>query len=209
MNIKHSSESVNHFTPPNYAESIRKVLGGIEFDPCSCIEANVIIKATRFNRSTGLQVNWIGETVFCNPPGGKTDNKSNQDIWFRKMLTEYKQGNFNQGIFLAFNNSILRTSPESYADFPFVVPKQRIKFWNKEEDLIEQAQKNKTFNVLKHFAKCKENRMYINTPLGGLYPSPSPTHDNVIIYFPPTGLQCKSRLESFAEEFSLYGRVRI
>lgn len=208
VNIKHSSESINHYTPPKYAESIRKVLGGIDFDPCSSKVANEIIKANMYVSSNGLNIDWKNYSIYCNPPGGKTMNRSNQSIWFRKMLFEWKQHNFEHGIFMAFNNSILRTDPESYVEFPFVVPSQRIRFWNREKDLIEQAKNNKSFDYVNHFAKCEKNNDFVCTPLGKIYPSPSPSHDNVIIYFPKQGLGCNQGIASFVEEFDQYGKVR-
>lgn len=74
-NIRHSSASVEHFTPGWLVEKARYVLGGIDLDPASSEEANRVVRAPRIytRESNGLhQARWDGRTIL-NPPGGLVD----------------------------------------------------------------------------------------------------------------------------------------
>lgn len=75
-NIQHSSESVEHYTPPSIVEPIRASYGGaIDTDPASCEVANrLIVKARRFYTAAdnGLAFPMSGRCM-VNPPGGLLD----------------------------------------------------------------------------------------------------------------------------------------
>lgn len=69
---EHSSESVEHYTPPEYVEAARATMGGIDLDPASNRRANdKLVKATRYFNAAdnGFEKPWSGR-VFLNPPGG-------------------------------------------------------------------------------------------------------------------------------------------
>lgn len=75
-NIRHSSESVEHFTPKWLVEIARYVLGGIDLDPASSEFANQVVKAPRIYTAEDnglLAPRWDGR-VFLNPPGGLVDS---------------------------------------------------------------------------------------------------------------------------------------
>lgn len=57
------------FTPSEYIEAARTVLGEIDLDPASTAEANATVKATRFftKEDDGLSQNWSGR-IWMNPP---------------------------------------------------------------------------------------------------------------------------------------------
>jgi hypothetical protein len=98
---KHSSKSNEWYTPAEYVEAAREVLGGIDLDPASCEQANRIVKATRFytKDDDGLAQPWNGR-VFLNPPYGKTGGKSNQEIWSQRLLHFYRFGQVPAAILL-------------------------------------------------------------------------------------------------------------
>ncbi len=83
------------WTPAEYIESVRVVLGEIELDPASCNTANSIVKAGTFydEEDNGLLQPWFGN-VFMNPP--YSANKEFNE----KMQYEYEIGNVKQAVVL-------------------------------------------------------------------------------------------------------------
>jgi hypothetical protein len=99
------------YTPKEYIEAARKVMGGIDLDPASSIAANGIVRATSFfsKSANGLDQKWWGN-VFLNPPyssdlikkftskfifhvqsseihsGIVLVNNSTETAWFRKLI---------------------------------------------------------------------------------------------------------------------------
>lgn len=74
-NIRHSSESVEFYTPADIVERARYVLGGIDTDPASSEFANQVVRATSYYTvaNNGLLAHrWDGR-VLLNPPGSLVD----------------------------------------------------------------------------------------------------------------------------------------
>ena len=102
------------YTPAEYIEASRRVMGSIDIDPASCEIANRIVRAAMFytKEHDGLQFNWDGR-VFLNPPysyplvekftshlieqvdtGYTTEaillvNNSSDTDWFQALLARY------------------------------------------------------------------------------------------------------------------------
>lgn len=57
------------YTPNFIADAARDVLGQIDLDPASCVQANSIIKAKKYftRADDGLKQEWYGK-IFLNPP---------------------------------------------------------------------------------------------------------------------------------------------
>lgn len=138
MNIQHSSRSDRWFTPASIIESVRRVLGTIDLDPASEPLANSSIKAYRTitEDQDGLKTPWRlpdedPVTVFLNPPGGKRCNKSMTVLFWDKLMENLEKGNIYDAIFVAFSIEALSTTQQcsrSIMDFPFCIPRNRIKF---------------------------------------------------------------------------------
>lgn len=66
------SESNEWYTPAEYIQSAREVMGGIEIDPASNARANEIIRAQRYFTAddSGIEHEWPGR-VWLNPPWGR------------------------------------------------------------------------------------------------------------------------------------------
>lgn len=85
------------FTPAEYIERVRRVLGRIDLDPASCKEAQATVKAKKFftEKQDGLTKDWRG-TVFLNPPyGSKLISAFSQ-----KLLAQLDVGNVTAAIML-------------------------------------------------------------------------------------------------------------
>jgi hypothetical protein len=152
----HSSESNEHYTPPEIVEAARKLLGGIDLDPFSCALANTVVKATEYFHVGGFERPWRTTTgpggpsraarVFVNPPGGKLNKDLEQvkggpgmstaALGWCKTVHEWEIGNVHSGVFVGFNLEVLRITQQyeamglrSCMTFPFCVPRDRLKFW--------------------------------------------------------------------------------
>lgn len=182
---QHMSKTAEHYTPPEYIEAARNVMGGIDLDPASCAKANEVVKASEFftKDDDGLSLQWHGR-VWLNPPGGKTKNRSNAAIWWEKLVWEWMDGRVEQAVFLGFSIEILASSQDSPywpGHLPYCVPRQRIAFLD--ENLEPQG-------------------------------SPA-HHNIVVFLPPPgvtSGVPCPRvarAVERFMEEFTVFGKVSV
>jgi phage N-6-adenine-methyltransferase len=134
IEIQFSSKSNEWYTPSRYIEAVRETLGFIDLDPASCLEANNLIKAKRFFslENDGLNKDWIAETLFCNPPYGRRNGKSNQKLWSKKLIEEYNNGNIKQAILLV-NASTSEKWFENLFNYVICFTNHRIKFYSLEK----------------------------------------------------------------------------
>lgn len=97
----HSSESNEWYTPPEYLEAVRAVMGGIDLDPASSELANQNVKAATYftSEDDGLQHDWPGK-VFCNPPYGGL-----QADFTAHLLGQYAKKITTEAILLVNSNS--------------------------------------------------------------------------------------------------------
>lgn len=134
MNIQHSSRTDAWRTPDTVLELVRNVLGRIDLDPASDSQAQKKVKATDYinEYEDALEVMWPDScSVYLNPPGGKLNGKSKVRLFWR-MLMEYRaRRGLKHAIFACFSVEALQTTQGDHPcamDFPFCVPKKRIKW---------------------------------------------------------------------------------
>jgi hypothetical protein len=126
--LRNNSGNSEWYTPQIYANAAREVMGGIDIDPCSCEDANRVIKATKFfdEHQDGFAQEWHGR-LYTNPPYGE----GTIDKFSAKLLAEFHAQRVKQAIVLVNNctetkwfQGLLRAS--SNVCFPM----GRISFWS-------------------------------------------------------------------------------
>jgi hypothetical protein len=190
VNARHSSASVEHYTPPDVVEAARVTLGGIDLDPASCELANRTVRAQRIYTSTddGLAREWRGR-VFLNPPGGKDGDESVQKLWWFKLVREWMAGRATSAIFVAFSIEILQTSQIDSKgpiplDFPICFPRSRVKY--------------------SRAAEPTGTPMFPAIGEPELLSGSSPPHASCIVLLPPRG--SRTVVQRFATNFAVIGR---
>lgn len=88
------------YTPAQYIELARFVMGGIDLDPAGCEFAQPIVQAARYytQEDDGLKQPWSGR-IWLNPPY----SKGLIDAFVDKLRTEYITGDVEQAIVLTHN----------------------------------------------------------------------------------------------------------
>lgn len=133
MNAQHSSANSRWFTPKYITDPALEVLGPVDLDPSSEEAANKRIAAAHYytDEDDGLTQTWSG-TIWCNPPGGKRDNKSLPLLFWQKLMETREQRWLQHGIFLAFSLEQLQSSQgkpyPSMGRFLMCIPSKRIRY---------------------------------------------------------------------------------
>lgn len=124
-----SSASNEWYTPAEYVNAAREVMGAIDLDPASNPLANETVQAARYytQEDDGLAQTWYGR-VFLNPPYGVTEGESNAGVWARKLIAEYRAGNVSEAVLLVNANTERKWFAPLW-QFPICFTRSRIKFY--------------------------------------------------------------------------------
>lgn len=98
VHVAENSGDNEWYTPPEYIEAARKVMGSIDLDPASSDIANRMVGAKQYftKTNTGLNKPWVGN-VFMNPPYASDLVKQFSSKFAREV------GNIKRGIVLVNN----------------------------------------------------------------------------------------------------------
>lgn len=125
--VKHvlSSDSNEWYTPAEYVEAARKVMGGIDLDPASNQEANAdVVKARKYytEETDGLSQAWGGR-VWLNPPYADIGPQ-----FVAKLIEAYNAGHVAEAVLLV-NPRTDTAWFQPLFDFTLCFTNGRIKFW--------------------------------------------------------------------------------
>lgn len=127
-----SCNSIEYYTPKEYIEAAREVMGSIDTDPASNPMANLLIKAPVYytKETNGFDKPWVGN-VWLNPPYGKEGNRANQARWSQRLIEQYQAGITKQAVLLVTAATETRWF-QVLCDYPISLPGHRINFYTPE-----------------------------------------------------------------------------
>lgn len=132
-----SDNSYEWYTPIEYIQSARAVMGEITVDPASCKEANKIIGANVFytKDENGLSALWSGN-VWLNPPYSMPEVED----FTHRAITLYREGVINQCIILVNNSTDTLWFHALLSHYPVCFTKGRVKFYGPNASQARQGQ---------------------------------------------------------------------
>jgi phage N-6-adenine-methyltransferase len=126
-----STDNYEWYTPTEYIEAAREVMGGIDLDPASSDAAQEVVQASVFfgKEFNGLTQPWFGR-VFLNPPYSAGLVRD----FITKAVFEYDEGRIEAAIILVNNATDTDWFQLALSRFPACFTDGRVKFWSPESD---------------------------------------------------------------------------
>jgi len=153
--IAFSSESNEYYTPLEYIEAARAVMGEIDLDPASHPKAQQTVRAKEFftQEDDGLKQDWHGR-VWLNPPYGKTGSESNQGIWAQYLKAQHEKGHVSEAILLVKAAVGYQWFEELWDIWPVCFARERLSFIRSDGDDRGQSKQGTAFFYLGNNVEC-------------------------------------------------------
>lgn len=119
-------DSDEWYTPIEFIEAARAVMGSIDLDPASSGEAQKIIGASTYYtlEDDGLEQEWLGRNVWLNPP------YSAPRPWVEKLIESLEMGSVESAILLVNTaNSPQWARPLWHGSYVVCLLDRRVRFW--------------------------------------------------------------------------------
>ena len=138
---QNSSNSVEWYTPSEYIECARELMGGIDLDPASCELANETVKADTYytKDDDGFTKAWSGR-VWMNPPYGREGGESVAGLWAERLIDSYENGEVTNAVFLV-NAATGAKWFQSFWEYSICFVHGRINFYKPNDSLDDDANK--------------------------------------------------------------------
>jgi phage N-6-adenine-methyltransferase len=175
---------LERYTPPEYIEAARKVLGEIDLDPASNTQAQKWIKAKKYFTASddGLKREWHGR-VFLNPPYHRTLLPDFID----KLVAEIDSGRVTAAVLLTNNctdTDWFVTAVRACNGVCFT--RGRIAFFRPEGDTVVSMGTPPQGQTFFYYGKAVERFEYTFQSIGTCFPPPSrvPGQESNVVAFP-------------------------
>ena len=147
-------ESDEWYTPQEYIDAAKAVMGAIDLDPASSEMAQTVVRAgvylTRFDDGLA-QVRWLHQRVWLNPP------YSNPAPWIEKLVREHQAGPFCTAAIVLVNNATETSWFQLLLErFPVCLPARRLAFWRHDHANVGARQGQAFFYLGPNVAKFQE-----------------------------------------------------
>lgn len=141
--VTNNSGHIEWYTPAEFVDAARTVMGGIDLDPASCADANKVIRAERFygEADNGLAQEWSGR-VWMNPPYAN----GTIDKFCTKLRDAYVGDQISEAVVLV--NSATETGWfQSLGRVANAIcfPSRRISFWRPDRDVTMTGLQGQAF----------------------------------------------------------------
>lgn len=145
MNNHSNNQNDEWYTPPEYIESSRRVMGVIDLDPASSEIANRTVQANEFYsiEDSAFEHTWNGR-VWMNPPYSRVIKD-----FINKLVEEHEAGNVTEAIVVTNNGTDTRWFHQlSSVASAVCLHRGRIGFLNQDGVRIDNNNKGQVFTYI-------------------------------------------------------------